>query len=116
MYCSPIGMRLLHWFVLCIIDDSMEWYYDVTDIPSPVKLEPREMQEDETNSQRSPRVKPLICEECGSDDNAESLLFCRGCDLVYHPYCLIPRLPSAPIGVWYCPSCITKVQCTDRYM
>ena len=84
----------------------MEWDYRT---PSPIKTEPQDTNE-EINTQRSPlRVKPLICEECGNDDHTEDLLFCRGCDLVYHPFCLVPRLPGPPVGVWFCPTCISKV-------
>ena len=92
----------------------MEWDYRSSDTPSPIKTEPQDTSEEVTTAsersplQRSP-LKPLICEECGNDDHAEDLLFCRGCDLVYHPFCLVPRLPGPPVGVWFCPICISKV-------
>ena len=91
------------------IDDSMEWEYGVSDTPSPLMKVESPDPAHPPSFPRDPRVKPLVCEECGSDDNSEELLFCRGCDLVYHPLCLLPRVQTTPIGVWYCPSCISKV-------
>ena len=55
------------------------------------------------------RLKPMICEECKSEYCEEELLSCKGCKRFHHTFCLVPPLPSAPSGIWYCSLCIAKV-------
>ena len=55
------------------------------------------------------RLKPMICEECKTEYCEEELLSCKGCKRFHHTFCLVPPLPSAPSGIWYCSLCIAKV-------
>uniref|UniRef100_A0ACD5VAK7 Uncharacterized protein n=2 Tax=Avena sativa TaxID=4498 RepID=A0ACD5VAK7_AVESA len=47
----------------------------------------------------------VLCEACGSGDDADELLLCDGCDRGVHIFCLRPILPRVPAGDWFCPSC-----------
>lgn len=57
------------------------------------------------------RLKPMICEECKTEYCEEELLSCKGCKRFHHTFCLVPPLPSAPSGIWYCSLCIAKECC-----
>lgn len=91
----------------------MEWDYGNTPSPTSIKSEPKDMSQDTESSTAQPSPitmkKLLVCDECGEDDQPESMVFCRGCSLVYHPFCLVPQMSTPPIGAWYCPACISKV-------
>ncbi|KAJ3316075.1 Histone acetyltransferase kat6b [Boothiomyces sp. JEL0838] len=45
------------------------------------------------------------CVICNVVENDNKLLFCDGCDLASHTYCLDPPLKSVPAGNWVCESC-----------
>jgi transposase InsO family protein len=51
-------------------------------------------------------VEAIMCEECGSDDNPETLLLCDMCNSGYHLACLQPPLSQVPAGSWLCPKCM----------
>lgn len=99
----------------------MEWDYGSTPSPTFIKSEPKDTtstsQEEHESAASQPSSsdtvkKLLVCDECGEDDQPESMVFCRGCSLVYHPFCLVPQLSAPPVGAWYCPDCISKVCCS----
>jgi hypothetical protein len=50
-------------------------------------------------------VEAIVCEECGTDEQPESLLLCDMCNLGYHLACLQPPLSAVPAGSWLCPKC-----------
>ena len=43
------------------------------------------------------------CQACGEDDNDDVLMFCDGCQKLWHTYCVgLQRVPS---GHWFCENC-----------
>ena len=91
----------------------MEWDFGVSDTPSPQEQKSTEQNMDQGLVHR---LRPFVCEECGGEESSEELLSCRGCGVVYHTFCLVPQLPSVPMGMWYCPCCIAKVRYMYMYM
>lgn len=43
------------------------------------------------------------CQECGEDDNEDVLMFCDGCNKMWHTYCV--GLQEVPYGHWFCDTC-----------
>ena len=46
-----------------------------------------------------------VCEICRDPDRAEELLYCDGCDKLFHTFCLTPPLTAVPEGDWFCDEC-----------
>ena len=43
------------------------------------------------------------CQACGEDDNENLLMFCDGCNKLWHTYCV--DLQEVPYGHWFCDQC-----------
>lgn len=43
------------------------------------------------------------CQACGEDDNEDVLMFCDGCQKLWHIYCV--GLQEVPYGHWFCDNC-----------
>lgn len=43
------------------------------------------------------------CQECGEDDNEDVLIFCDGCNKLWHTYCV--GLDEVPYNSWFCEKC-----------
>ena len=51
-------------------------------------------------------IEAVVCEVCGTDENAGTLLICDICVQGYHTYCLHPPLDELPADeFWLCPAC-----------
>ena len=50
-------------------------------------------------------VRVCVWSACGSRDAADQMLLCdgRGCDAVYHMWCLAEPLAAVPEGDWFAP-------------
>ncbi|KAI9149501.1 Lid2 complex component lid2 [Paramyrothecium foliicola] len=46
------------------------------------------------------------CENCGSGEEAGTLVVCESCDHAYHGTCLDPPLKRKPDTEWNCPRCL----------
>jgi hypothetical protein len=64
---------------------------------------------DATGAQQWVDPETVMCEQCGSGDNAQELLICDGCNKGRHTYCLPFALTLeqvAEVPKWYCPACV----------
>eukprot|EP00029_Vermamoeba_vermiformis_P008827 TRINITY_DN4235_c0_g1_i1.p1 TRINITY_DN4235_c0_g1~~TRINITY_DN4235_c0_g1_i1.p1 ORF type:complete len:721 (-),score=222.70 TRINITY_DN4235_c0_g1_i1:70-2232(-) len=64
---------------------------------------------DPTGAQQWVDPETVMCEQCGSGDNAQELLICDGCNKGRHTYCLPYALTLeqvAQVPKWYCPACV----------
>lgn len=43
------------------------------------------------------------CQVCGEEDNEDVLMFCDGCQKMWHTYCV--GLEEVPYGAWFCENC-----------
>lgn len=43
------------------------------------------------------------CQACGEDDNEDVLMYCDGCQKLWHTYCV--DLQEVPYGHWFCDNC-----------
>ncbi|KAK4940903.1 hypothetical protein LTR10_019056 [Elasticomyces elasticus] len=43
------------------------------------------------------------CQACGEDDNEDVLMYCDGCQKLWHTYCV--DLQEVPFGHWFCDNC-----------
>ncbi|KEF56688.1 uncharacterized protein A1O9_06877 [Exophiala aquamarina CBS 119918] len=43
------------------------------------------------------------CQACGEDDNEDVLMYCDGCQKLWHTYCV--DLQEVPYGAWFCDNC-----------
>lgn len=43
------------------------------------------------------------CQACGEDDNEDVLMYCDGCEKLWHTYCA--GLQEVPRGAWFCDNC-----------
>jgi PHD-finger len=43
------------------------------------------------------------CQNCGEDDNEDVLMYCDGCQKLWHTYCV--GLQEVPHGHWFCDNC-----------
>ena len=43
------------------------------------------------------------CQNCGEDDNEDVLMYCDGCQKLWHTYCA--GLQEVPFGHWFCDNC-----------
>src|ERR1700749_1474509 len=43
------------------------------------------------------------CQACGEDDNEDVLMYCDGCQKMWHTYCV--GLQEVPYGHWFCDHC-----------
>lgn len=43
------------------------------------------------------------CQACGEEDNEDVLMFCDGCQKMWHTYCV--GLQEVPYGAWFCENC-----------
>jgi hypothetical protein len=46
------------------------------------------------------------CQNCGEDDNEDVLMFCDGCQKMWHTYCV--GLEDVPYGAWFCDNCSSQ--------
>ena len=47
-----------------------------------------------------------VCQECGECDNEDILLYCDGCNKLWHTYCV--DLDDVPYASWFCDSCSSQ--------
>ena len=45
------------------------------------------------------------CIVCGLAEGEDNMVFCDGCNQLYHLRCLVPPRSTVPSGAFYCPSC-----------
>ena len=58
-----------------------------------------------TSEDSTVEIEDVVCMSCGTDDNADQLLLCDGCDDAWHYECLEDPLDNVPKGKWFCPAC-----------
>ncbi|KAJ9605756.1 hypothetical protein H2200_009605 [Cladophialophora chaetospira] len=52
------------------------------------------------------------CQACGEDDNEDVLMYCDGCQKLWHTYCV--DLQEVPRGHWFCDNCRAQRQLDPR--
>lgn len=52
------------------------------------------------------------CQACGEDDNENLLMFCDGCNKLWHTYCV--DLQEVPYGHWFCDGCCAHRETDSR--
>ena len=50
-------------------------------------------------------VDAITCCRCERRDEAATMLLCDRCNVATHCACLVPPLPSVPVGSWICDTC-----------
>ena len=53
------------------------------------------------------------CQVCGEDDNEDVLMYCDGCQKLWHTYCV--DLHEVPYGHWFCDNCRAQRDINPRY-
>ena len=62
--------------------------------------------EERAEAELQDELVDAACVECGSPDDADSMLLCDGCDAGYHLSCLSPAPAEVPADDWFCPKCV----------
>ena len=52
------------------------------------------------------------CQACGEDDNEDVLMYCDGCQKLWHTYCV--DLQVVPRGHWFCDNCRAQRELDPR--
>lgn len=52
------------------------------------------------------------CQACGEDDNEDVLMYCDGCQKLWHTYCV--DLQEVPYGHWFCDNCRAQREVDPR--
>ncbi|KIW88297.1 uncharacterized protein Z519_10864 [Cladophialophora bantiana CBS 173.52] len=81
--------------------------YSVEDRTQVADLDPSmflEIPEDEDEDQP--------CQACGEDDNEDVLMYCDGCQKLWHTYCV--DLQEVPYGHWFCDNCRAQRELDPR--
>ncbi|ETI27116.1 hypothetical protein G647_09798 [Cladophialophora carrionii CBS 160.54] len=52
------------------------------------------------------------CQACGEDDNEDVLMYCDGCQKLWHTYCV--GLQEVPYGHWFCDNCRVQRELDPR--
>ncbi|EXJ86268.1 hypothetical protein A1O1_06638 [Capronia coronata CBS 617.96] len=52
------------------------------------------------------------CQACGEDDNEDVLMYCDGCQKLWHTYCV--NLQEVPYGHWFCDNCRAQREVDPR--
>ncbi|KIX04535.1 uncharacterized protein Z518_05405 [Rhinocladiella mackenziei CBS 650.93] len=52
------------------------------------------------------------CQVCGEDDNEDVLMYCDGCQKLWHTYCV--DLQEVPYGHWFCDHCRAQREVDPR--
>jgi len=78
---------------------------DSTTVPTLVPIKRLQLQEEDAVNIEDSLEESLACTVCGSGDDAEVLLICDGCELLYHTGCLPSPLDAVPRGIWHGPCC-----------
>jgi len=52
------------------------------------------------------------CQACGEDDNEDVLMYCDGCQKLWHTYCV--GLQEVPYGTWFCDNCRAQREVDPR--
>ncbi|EXJ61556.1 hypothetical protein A1O7_01984 [Cladophialophora yegresii CBS 114405] len=52
------------------------------------------------------------CQACGEDDNEDVLMYCDGCQKLWHTYCV--GLQEVPYGHWFCDNCRAQRELDPR--
>ncbi|EHY56297.1 hypothetical protein ABEF92_007334 [Exophiala dermatitidis] len=52
------------------------------------------------------------CQACGEDDNEDVLMYCDGCQKLWHTYCV--DLQEVPYGHWFCDGCRAQREVNPR--
>ena len=54
------------------------------------------------------------CQACGEDDNEDVLMYCDGCQKLWHTYCV--DLQEVPYGHWFCDNCRAQRELDPRQL
>jgi hypothetical protein len=54
------------------------------------------------------------CQACGEDDNEDVLMYCDGCQKLWHTYCV--GLQAVPYGHWFCDNCRAQRELDPRQL
>lgn len=95
----PICRQSFHLVELCnVVGGPVTSSYVVEDRTQVADLDPSmflEVPDEEDDDQP--------CQACGEDDNENLLMFCDGCNKLWHTYCV--DLQEVPYGHWFCDQC-----------
>lgn len=53
------------------------------------------------------------CQVCDEDDNEDVLMYCDGCQKLWHTYCV--GLQEVPYGHWFCDNCRAQRELSPRH-